>query len=364
MELQGRTAFFISVFFVQALILSNVFAGERYEFYDGVRQMGMGGAVAATVNDETALLSNPAALGKLRDSFATVIDPEIEGNMNVEKTLGTGFYKASDPQYTLDHLRGHEGVPLHLKAQAFPSLIFPNFGLGVHANYRTDAEVNEAGTAYRYDYRNDFSAVGGFNFRFFNGIMKLGANVRYTNRTEVKRDDLDPNSTNLTLSGLAQEGVGIGSDVGLILAAPVLYLPTVAAVWHDVGDTSYSFSKGMFMSTTDRPDSVKNTLDVAVALFPIHANNVRSSWTVELKDVLTKDSAAEPIMRRLHAGFELNFADALFLRGGMNQRYWTAGLEISMIHSQLQAATYGEDIGTADHPREDRRFVVKYSFRF
>ncbi|MCB0384242.1 MAG: hypothetical protein KDD43_02520, partial [Bdellovibrionales bacterium] len=38
-------------------------AGQNFEFYRGIRQMSMGGAAIAVVNDETALLSNPAGLG-------------------------------------------------------------------------------------------------------------------------------------------------------------------------------------------------------------------------------------------------------------------------------------------------------------
>jgi hypothetical protein len=61
---------------------------------------------------------------------------------------------------------------------------------------------------------------------------------------------------------------------------------------------------------------------------------------------------------------ELNYADALFVRAGMNQRYWTAGLELSIVNYQFQAASYGEEIGDDVTPREDRRYVVKFAFRF
>ena len=48
----------------------------------------------------------------------------------------------------------------------------------------------------------------------------------------------------------------------------------------------------------------------------------------------------------------------------MHQNYYTAGLEIAMANYQFQAATYGEEIGTADDPEEDRRYVGKMVFRF
>jgi hypothetical protein len=343
---------------------SFIFAQERFEFYNGVRQMWMGGAAIAVVNDETSLLLNPAALGKLRDHFITVIDPEIEGNMNLERVLGLEFYKGLDPQFNLEKLKENPGRPMHLKGQIFPSLIFPNFGIGLHAKHVVDAEVDQTGSSYRYNYTNDWSAVAGFNFRFFNGIVKLGANARYTNRTEINRTDIDPNSTGLSVSNLASEGMGLGSDVGLMFAAPIKLLPTLALVLRDAGDTSYKLSQGMFSSTEERPETVGHSLDVAVAVFPIHSNVTRSSWTIEVRDVLTDESDTEPIMKRLHTGFEINYADALFLRGGANQKYWTAGMELAMFNYQFQLATYGEEIGTVSIPREDRRYVLKFSYRF
>jgi len=108
-------------------------------------------------------------------------------------------------------------------------------------------------------------------------------------------------------------------------------------------------------------------VDVGIALFPISSKRTRVSWTAEYRDVLTASEEFD-VYRRIHTGIELNIADALFLRAGMNQRYWTAGLEFAMANYQLQAATYGEEIGTATAttitPREDRRYTLKFAFRF
>ncbi len=338
-------------------------AQERYEFYNGVRALGMGGAMVGVVNDETALISNPAGLGRLRDYFITVADPEIEGNSNVERVAGTDVAEMFNPQDALDKLRTKPGVRYHQKVQVFPSVVVPNFGVGLHGKYVVDAEVNEAGTAYLYNYTNDFAGVMGFNFRIWDGIIKFGANVRLINRVEVREADLAPSSTNLKLRNLATEGVGVGSDVGLILTAPIQFLPSIAAVWRDVGHTSYNIQNGYVFDKEERPQLTKQSVDVALSLFPIHGKGWRSAWTVEYRDVLTADEE-DAHARRLHAGVEFNFADAIFIRGGMNQRYWTAGFEVASFHYQVQAATYGEDIGTVQEPREDRRYVLKVSIRF
>ena len=49
----------------------------------------------------------------------------------------------------------------------------------------------------------------------------------------------------------------------------------------------------------------------------------------------------------------------------MNQRYWTAGLELAIANYQLQLASYGEEIGTGPSAtREDRRYIFKFAYRF
>ena len=75
-------------------------------------------------------------------------------------------------------------------------------------------------------------------------------------------------------------------------------------------------------------------------------------------------SEEEDSMKRIHTGAELNLSDVFFVRAGMHQRYYTAGLEFATAFYQLQAATYGEEIGTVSEPREDRRYVLKFALRF
>lgn len=340
-------------------------AEEILEFYNGARQMGMGGAAIAVVNDETALMLNPAGLGKLRDYILTVADPEIETSSNAISLAGVDAMNMMKPQPMLNKLNqtSNHGKRLHLKGHAFPSVVVPNFGFGLYGKYMANGKVNDAGTDFEYNYRNDVAAVFGFNFRLFDGMVKLGATARAMNRVEVRRTDIPSSSTGLSINSLAAEGAGLGGDIGLILAAPVATLPTLAATWRDVGGTSYGLKEGMFTSAVTIPTHTRETVDVAVAFFPILSNRTRMSVTAEYRDILTMGKESDH-MRRTHAGLEVNVADSLFLRAGMNQRYWTAGLEIAMGNYQLQAASYGEEVGTSASTEEDRRYVLKFGFRF
>lgn len=353
-----------AVLFLSALLLAaNAFAGERYDFYNGVRQMGMGGASVATVNDETALILNPAALGKLRDYFITIIDPDLDVGVETQQMVGTDFAGPLNPQRALDKSNEYPNKHLHERAQVFPSIVVPNFGVGFFGKYSVDAQLDSTTNKFSYNYTNDYAVVIGANFRLWNGIIKLGTNARIVNRSEVHNDDIDPTRTDLSLSSLASSGVGVGTDTGLIITAPIAYLPTLAAVYRDVGRTSYAMRDGLMMNTTTKPDSTAPTLDGALSISPILGKRVRSTWTVQLDDTMNVNKEKD-IMRRVHGGLEIGFADAVFIRGGMNQRYWTAGVELSMMNYQFQAATYGEDIGADQAPREDRRYEVKFAFRF
>ena len=339
------------------------YAGERHRFYTGVRAMGMGGASVAVVNDETALMLNPAALGRLRDSYVTIVDPEVEMGAKNMSVLGMNYGALLNSQALLDKAKAKPGSHVSGRAQVFPSIIVPNFGLGVFKKYEVSAEVNSDATAYSYHYTNDTAVVVGFNFRFWDGIIKLGTNMRVVDRAQIKEDSLDPTSTSLSNGSMQKAGVGLASDTGLILTAPVAWLPTLAGVLRDTGSTSYAFRNSFLNTATNRPDPTGQTLDVGLAISPIFSPNFRSQWTVEYKDAM--NSAKEKdIMRRLHGGVELNIADAFFIRGGMNQKYWTAGLELSMFNYQFQVASYGEDVGSDQASKEDRRYVVKFSFRF
>ena len=338
-------------------------ARERHRFYTGVRALGMGGASVAVVNDETSLLLNPAALGRLRDAYVTIVDPEVEMSSNTTSVMGTNYGGLLGAQATLDKAKNKPGTHVSGRAQVFPSIIVPNFGFGILRKYEVNAAVTEDATKFSYHYTEDTAVVLGFNFRFWDGIIKLGTNLRLVDRIQIMEDELDATATNLSNDSMRKEGLAVASDTGLILTAPIAWLPTIAGVLRDTGGTSYAFRDGFFTSATSRPEPTSQTLDAGIAVTPIFSPNFRSQWTAEMKDVMNY-AKEKDVMRRLHAGVEFNIADALFLRGGMNQKYWTAGLEVAMFNYQFQLASYGEDVGSDQASKEDRRYVVKFSFRF
>jgi hypothetical protein len=362
-NLRRHRILIFSLIFLMMSVTQAAQSQEIYQFYTGVRQLGMGGAYTAVVDDETALLTNPAGLGKIRDSTLTIVDPELDlGAYDSDAVTSSNMTKVLNIQDLDNALSSQKGKHWHLKGQIFPSLVLPNMGIGVHAKTVYDAEVDQTGTNFRLDYTQDYAAALGYCLRFFGGIIKIGVSGRLVDRTEAHKD-LDATATNLDLKTIQSEGLGLASDVGIIISAPIEYLPSLSAVVHDAGNTSYTLSSGMFNSTATRPADSIQTIDVGIAFFPILANHDRFTITAEYHDVATAGTETDAL-RRVHAGAEFNIHDFLFLRGGMNQRYYTAGIELASERFQLQAATYGEEIGVRPANREDRRYVGKFSIRF
>jgi hypothetical protein len=337
-------------------------AQEFREFYNGIRGLGMGGADIATVNDETALLVNPAALGKLRDSYGTIFDPEAEGSSGNANILLNKFFanpfSLSDVKDATDISRE---TPYHTRIGLFPSMVVRNFGIGIYARYTLDAEMNAAGNVLETFYQEDIATVLGYSLRLWDGRIKLGVSARAISRIQVDKD-LDPTGS-LSVKDHATEGLGVATDAGLILTAPWTYLPTLSIVARDIGGTSFDSGKGIRMDTADRPPDVPTDYDVALALFPIHGNNSRSSFSLQYSHVLASADFSDRY-RFYHMGYEWNYADFFFLRAGMNGRYWTAGLEIASETTQLQLVSYGEEIGVDPAKREDRRYGFKFAIRY
>ncbi|MBO9666102.1 MAG: hypothetical protein J7501_04755, partial [Bdellovibrio sp.] len=169
----------------------DVNADELRPFYRGVRCNAMGGACLAVVNDETALIVNPAALGKLRDAYGTVFDPELEVNTNAvsmyQENSFSNPFSLSDVKTSLDANRGDY---YHAKMQLFPSIVMRNFGLGLYYNDLLDATMSSDGSTIDAYHRSDLAFILGFNFRFFDGRVKLGFNTKLIDRIEVDNDTL------------------------------------------------------------------------------------------------------------------------------------------------------------------------------
>ena len=339
--------------------ISQAQAREWTEFYNNSRSNAMGGTKIAITSDDTTLFRNPANLGSFRGAYATLLDPEFEFSLN---SYSQFFGALTNVAKTKEILNTNRDQYYHAKLQVTPSFSVRNFGFGLIYKDEIGAIMNSAGTAMDTIYQSDIGVVAGVNYNIWDGRIKIGASMKAINRIEVDNPILDP-SASLDLKDIGSEGTGVGGDISLMLQAPVLYFPTLAIVAHDVGDMKFESASGLRLTTTTRPQVVKQSVDAAVSIMPIHSRGFRSVFSVEYRDL--QDSRQEDFAaKRTHIGAEFNWNDIFFLRVGMNQGYVSAGFEIAGERVSWQLATYGEEVGTKASPKEDRRVSNKVMVRF
>lgn len=350
--------YFRYVFFL-AFLLTAVVAqatGEWFEFYNNARTLGMGGASVAITSDETSLFRNPANLGSIRDAYATIFDPEIEGSGNLTAT-------SVEIPTVMGILANKTNTYYRAKQQLSPILVRRNIGFGLVLKNEISAEISSADlTVMDTTYVSDVAAVVGTNLRLMDGAMKIGVSGRFQNRIEVRNPTLAVAGPT-DLATIASEGSAIALDAGIMFQFPVMYIPTLSVVARDMGDTVFDKQDGFRLRTASRPATVKQSIDAGIAIFPIHSNRFRSVWTLEYTDIGNSRNDTDSA-KRMHFGVEFNSRDIFFLRLGYNQRYMTAGFEIASEFFLWQVSSYGEEIGTAQTPREDRRLNMKVAVRF
>ena len=345
------------VIIVIALLMGlKAYAGNEWvENYNNTRTLGMGGASVAITSDDTSLFRNPANLGSLRAVYGTIFDPEVEG---------TGNLTASqiDIASVMNNLTTKNNTYYRAKNQLSPTVVRRNVGFGLIYKSEINAEIKSATpTIMDTTYENDLGAIVGANLRLFDGRLKIGASGRIFNRIEVLNPALAVGGPT-DLATIGSEGTAYAFDAGLLLQAPWTYLPSLGVVVHDMGDTTFR-SDGIRISTATRPATVKQSVDAAIAVFPIHSNLLRSVWTLEYSDITNSRNDTDNA-KRVHVGIEFNARDIFFFRLGYNQRYLTGGFEIASENILWQVSSYGEEIGTEAAPREDRRLSMKVAVKF
>lgn len=359
---------FESVAFAFAVFITplSVFAtSEWVEGYTNARALGMGGSLIGVTSDETSLYRNPANLGSVRKYFGSIVDPELEGQGTFTDIVRAGsFTKAVEVEHMAGELAKNPGEFYHARVQFTPSFTTKNFGFGLLYRNELNAVVSKTATTLMDTfYQNDLGAVVGMNQSLFGGVVKIGASAKAINRIEVVSSTLAVSGGSFALSNIAAEGSAIAYDAALMIQLPYAWVPTLTGVVRDIGDTQFNLRSGVRATTVSQPATVKQSVDAAISLFPIHANKIRSVWTIEYRDIT--DSRKEDWARkRLHVGAEINFKDVFFLRLGANQGYATGGIEISSEKLSWQISSYGEEIGTKAKPLEDRRYATRILIRY
>jgi hypothetical protein len=89
-----------------------------------------------------------------------------------------------------------------------------------------------------------------------------------------------------------------------------------------------------------------------------------ATFAIDYVDIFNQFDQDNDIAKRIRLGVECKFLDIIFVRAGLYQGYFTAGLNLEARVVRLDLLTYAEEVGAYAGQRADRRYAGRFVFGF
>jgi hypothetical protein len=357
-----RQTFYTIFFFIIFSFFKIARADRLYEFYRGVRAMGLGNAYTAIADDSDALFYNPAGLAHNKTVRFELLNPKLEtsaDNLTLYKNFTNGI--------TADAINSTFGKHISLGGSVFPSVWLPNFALGYYYGLSTQIiALNQTFPEIQANYYFDKGIITGFGFetRGFKKFhyLRYGLNFKYLQRQSANETipvvSVVSGSTtqfkNLRKGPATGYGVGLGLQYEISLSKDENFI--LGTSWNDIGDTSF----GSQLSPTGVAP-IRNNLSVGASYIrPFSKKNLDSrdslSFNIEGRHLLERN--IDPRLK-MHFGSEFRYSLFRFDVGLNQATNISAGVGVDLFLLEISAATYGvENLSISGVDRE-RRYMLQ-----
>lgn len=336
-------------------------ADELFEVHTNARALGMGGAFSSVVDNEESLWYNPAGIAKNGGFFWTIADPKI--GLSNPTTALESFSNLGDSSTFASALDGLYGEPIWIGASGKTALIMPFFAAAYF--YDVDASIivdNPVSPTLTTNYITDtgFALGSGWSIA---GVLQMGFAVKYISRSGVRKDWGSQTIADI-VSGTGSpdtifdsfttvKGTGYALDYGMNLTIPTIVQPTLSFVWKNMGNTNFRVPAGEEAPPTE-PQDMQLGASLLVDLPLIHV--------VPALEIRHLNDSEVQLAKKLHMGVEVGLP-LLDLRAGLYQGYYTFGAGLDLGFLQLDAATWGTELGGYPGQFEGRRYMVQATLR-
>lgn len=340
--------------FILILFPSSVWGVELYDVNrTSVRALGMGNAYTTLVNNADSLFYNPAGLGKFGGVNWTIFDISA-GSVGLDAL--EQLADLQDEESFAETLEDLYGENVWLAAHGKTAIAFPFVTAALYTTYDASFHVDDPSMPeLSLNYVNDVGAAVGIGATIIPG-MQIGTVLKRINRTGTRTTyggatlgTLDPETIK---DDISKSGLGYSADLGINLAVPGPISPAFAFVWRNIGTTKFRPDE----TGAEAPPSDESEMIVGASM----GINTGLVSVTPIMDFRYLNRSDVQISKKINFGIELELP-LLSLRGGYHQGYYTLGAGFNLGLINVEAATYGVELGEYAGQKEDRRYMIQLS---
>ncbi len=345
---------------------------EQIGTYSSARWLGRGGAMVADVDDYNVIFVNPAGLPLIKEPILN-FEFQIEGSGGITDNL-TAFF-GYDNKWVINNpadVNGLIGKDVSTRLSFLTAYITDTYAIALISR----GTMNTAYDTAAIPNADVFSAMDlilqlTYGKGFLDNRLRVGGTGKLAYRsgrfgtftmTQLKEQGLKP------FGALAQEGLAFSFDVGIQYS---WFMDTYdVSIGGSALDLATPFgldpriSKG---SDNGRPPILPARVDIGTGI-KVHNIGAGITWRTNLDIIKSITKTEASVLDLFHFGTELQFPRLLFVRAGMYQSYWTAGIGIKYYILECDFATYATDTAlyynTDGRRASDRRYNFQFSFMF
>jgi hypothetical protein len=359
------------------MLASDVFAAQSSLIHQpriSARIMGMGGAYTAVADDYQTLYYNPAGLARREDS-QFVAELHVGASPNI-------LSFSSSPIAIQNTLQSYAGSHFSSRVGLGATWVRPVWGVGIEPlDLTIEADVHGTSgltvgvqayqdTVVQYGYSWNLNDKKTFNV----GIAPKAVYRAYY------ENDLDmfqlAEKTDLFRASDAQEGLAIDGDIGVLYTLGIpedgwfkwlkYAKPTFGFAVRNVVDGGFKSNFHWYhKDSSPNLSKLERRFDVGSKFELPEFWVFKPRFMIDARDMGTRYASFK---KCFHVGTELLWKAFGWLNGGyrvgVSQGYVTGGLSAELGIFLLDVATYSEEVGTSEAPRENRRYIVQMSLDF
>jgi len=169
-----------------------------------------------------------------------------------------------------------------------------------------------------------------------------------------------------TASGTAEVKEEDKKESKMVDVVEETYPLTFSFVTRNVLASNFAKQKLINKEATDAPEKLERVFDIGSQYEFATFGSLTLRAMVDFKNL--NHPQATTTAKTTHAGLEFDYSPSGWFkaqfRGGMNQGYYTLGTTLLLGFFNIEAATYGEEVGTASNKVESRIYAAKLGMNF